>query len=320
MSPDSTVPQRTPHRDDDKEPSMNRAAAHFGIRGLAISALLVGLNACSAADTIQDETLTSADETATMADAITASYPVGTTLATTANLNLRTGASTGYGVILVMPNGAHVTTTESAPRSGFYHVQYGSHQGWAYGGYLRVVSTGGGSTGGGSTGGGSTGGGSTAVDQAMARARAGVGFSYWWGEGRWLMSGPTSSTRGVCSGSCPSCSHSGSYGADCSGYVAKIWGVPGSNSDVSVNSHPYSTYNFRYTDGGGQWRQISRSSLQRGDAMVYHSGGEGHVFLFDSGDPWGSMWTYEARGCSYGIVHNIRTASSSYAAIRRSGF
>lgn len=34
-------------------------------------------------------------------------------------------------------------------------------------------------------------------------------------------------------------------------------------------------------------------------------------------DPWGSMVTYEARGCSYGIVHNWRTCSSDYVAARR---
>ena len=302
---------------------MNRAAANLGIRGLVISALIAGLSACSAAE-VQDEALSSADEGAMSADSITSSYPVGTTLATTANLNLRTSGSTGAGVILVMPNGSHVTTVTAAPQSGWYNVHYGSHTGWAFGGYLTVVSTGstgGGSTGGGSTGGGGTGGGSSSgVDNAIERARAGVGFSYWWGEGRWLMSGPTSSNRGVCSGSCPSCSHSGSYGADCSGYVAKIWSVPGSNSDVSVNSHPYSTDSFRNTTGGGQWRQVSRSSAQRGDAFVYNSGGEGHIFLFESGDPWGQMWTYEARGCSYGIVHNLRTAGSAYVAIRRTGF
>jgi hypothetical protein len=57
----------------------------------------------------------------------------------------------------------------------------------------------------------------------------------------------------------------------------------------------------------------------RGDALVYRSGSGGHIFIYESGDGWGSMWTYEARGCSYGIVHNLRTAGSTYKAIRRSG-
>ncbi len=56
------------------------------------------------------------------------------------------------------------------------------------------------------------------------------------------------------------------------------------------------------------------------DALVYHSGSAGHVFVYGSGDGWGSMYAYECKGCSYGCVYNLRTASSSYHGIRRSGF
>ena len=52
---------------------------------------------------------------------------------------------------------------------------------------------------------------------------------------------------------------------------------------------------------------------------MYRSGGAGHIVLYDSGDSWGSFWTYEARGCSYGVVHNLRTVSTSYKGIRRDG-
>ena len=38
--------------------------------------------------------------------------------------------------------------------------------------------------------------------------------------GRWRADG---TDHGSCSGSCPSCSHSGKYGADCSGLIAKAW-------------------------------------------------------------------------------------------------
>jgi hypothetical protein len=68
------------------------------------------------------------------------------------------------------------------------------------------------------------------------------------------------------------------------------------------------------------WRTVSRSSVKKGDAFVYHSNGAGHIFLYESGDGWGSMWAYEAKGCSYGIVHNLRTASSAYKAIARAGY
>jgi hypothetical protein len=65
---------------------------------------------------------------------------------------------------------------------------------------------------------------------------------------------------------------------------------------------------------------ISRDDATRADAMVYRSGGSGHIVLVESGDPWGQQWVYEARGCSYGVVHDLRTLSTSYKAIRRSGF
>ena len=39
--------------------------------------------------------------------------------------------------------------------------------------------------------------------------------------------------------------------------------------------------------------------------------------IYESGDPWGSSWVYESRGCSYGIVHRLKSIGSSYVAIRR---
>lgn len=238
---------------------------------------------------------------------ITASYPVGSTLRVTATaLNLRTGPSTSYSVIVVMPNDVRVTLVTSAPRNGWYNIRYGSTTGWASGRYLAVVST------------PSTGGSTTGPDLAISRARSGVGFSYWWGHGRWRPEGPTSSTRGSCSGSCPSCSHSGSYGADCSGYVAKAWSVPSSNSNLTTDAHPYSTYNF-YNEQT-HWRRISRENIRRADALVYRANGAGHIVLYESGSPWGQHWVYEARGCSAGIQRNLRSFSSSYRTIRRTGY
>ncbi len=237
---------------------------------------------------------------------ITASYPVGSILRVTATaLNLRSGPSTSYAVRVVMPNDVRVTLQTSAPRNGWYNIKYGSTTGWASGRYLAVVST-------------PSTGTETGPDLAISRARSGVGFSYWWGHGRWLSDGPSSSTRGSCSGSCPSCSHGGSYGADCSGFVAKAWSVPSSNTSLSSDAHPYSTYNFYNEET--HWRRISRDNIRRGDAMVYRSGGSGHIVLNESGSPWGQHWVYEARGCSAGIQHNLRSFASSYHTIRRNGY
>lgn len=292
-------------------------------RRLSLSLLpviaLLGLAACSnAIGSARDEPgdnqelFAGEEDTGTSAGAITSSYPVGSTLRVTASaLNLRSGPGTSNSVLIVMPNDARVTLVASAPRSGWYNVRYSSTTGWASGQYLAFVSSP-------STGGGGGGGSSTGRDGAISRAQSGVGFSYWWGHGRWLPGGPTSSTRGSCSGSCPSCSHSGSYGADCSGFVAKAWQVPGSNTSLTTDAHPYSTYNF-YSETT-HWNRISRESIARADALVYRSGGSGHIVLYESGSPWGSHWVYEARGCSAGIGHNLRSFSSSYRTIRRSGY
>jgi hypothetical protein len=86
---------------------------------------------------------------------------------------------------------------------------------------------------------------------------------------------------------------------------------------MSSNLHPFSTYSFYNTST--HWSNVSRSNLARADALVYNSGGSGHIVVFESGDGWGSAWTYEARGCSYGVVHNTRTAGSAYKGIRRHG-
>jgi MYXO-CTERM domain-containing protein len=149
-------------------------------------------------------------------------------------------------------------------------------------------------------------------DQILSRGNGVIGFSYWWGHGRWSTS--SGAPHGSCSGGCPSCSHSGSYGADCSGFVAKAWQVPNAIS-VTTDAHPYSTYyldNYSY-----HWSTISRGSIKKADAMVYNTNGAGHTFMFVSGDGWGWMTAIECKGCSYGCVKGSRTASSSYKAIRR---
>lgn len=69
-----------------------------------------------------------------------------------------------------------------------------------------------------------------------------------------------------------------------------------------------------------QWSTIPRDSVQRGDAMVYRSGGAGHMFVYSSGDSWGSMYAYEFMSCLYGCVYGSRTAGSKYKAIRKAGW
>ena len=112
----------------------------------------------------------------------------------------------------------------------------------------------------------------------------------------------------------PGLRHNGSYGADCSGYVAKVWQVPEWNNDPTTNQHPYSSYVFTHQEY--EWTTVSRDALHKADAFTYNTDGRGHIMLYESGDAWGQMWTYESRGCSTGIVHNLRTVSDKYKAIR----
>ncbi|HYO73145.1 MAG TPA: SH3 domain-containing protein, partial [Archangium sp.] len=227
----------------------------------------------------------------------------GTPLLALENANLRREPSTRAAVLVVIPRDATVKVLEGAPRDGFYKVAFAGIQGWSYGAHYTDSSS------------------LMTREQELTssdiitRAKTVKGFSYWWGHGVWS---PGSTSYGACSGSCPSCSHSGSYGADCSGFVAKVWQVPSTNTQYTVDAHPYSTYDFDNTTAN--WDPISRDAVQPGDAFVQNSDGAGHIFIFEQGDPWGAMWAYECKGCADGCVYNLRSSvSTAYKAIRRRG-
>ncbi len=281
---------------------------------LAASMTLVACAGTAGETAADGELLTGAEEYGTLSSELSSGVALGSTLRTTSGLNLRTSPSMSAQVRLVIPAGATVTTVNvTQPSGGWYNVKYNGVTGWSYGAYLNLVSQPSTPT---TPTTPSTG--SNSRESAIARAQGAVGFSYWWGHGRWIPNGATSSSKGVCTGNCPNCSHSGSYGADCSGLAAKVWQVPSNNTDMTVDSHPYSTISF--VGSNANWSTVSRSNVQKGDALVYNQNGAGHIFIFESGDGWGSMWAYEARGCSYGIVHNLRTATSAYKAIKRAGW
>lgn len=148
-------------------------------------------------------------------------------------------------------------------------------------------------------------------DKIIELASYSDGYSYWWGHGRFRTDG---SDAGSCSGSCPSCTHGGSHGGDCSGLVGKAWQVP-APSDLDHDDHPYSTVNFR--NDTTHWDPIDRGAAIRGDAFVHNENGAGHTYIYEKGDPWGDHWSYECKGCSWGCVHDLRTANDTYIAIRR---
>ena len=254
-----------------------------------------------------------------------ANLTVGSNARVTADfLNLRDAAGTTGKVLAQMPCGSNVAVLDgptTAPTAGWWQVQYVGDTtlvGWASGKFLvdnssfLVESCGQVTPGGPIVDGGSVP--PTAVTDILARAKLGVGYSYWWGHGGWRSDG---AEVGSCDGNCPSCTHGGSYGADCSGFVTKVWQVP-SASALAVDQHPFTTDNF-YNDQT-YWSQIGRSMLAPGDALVRRSGGSGHIALVElADDPFGEVWVYEARGCATGITHDMRTFDSSYRAIRRNG-
>ena len=161
----------------------------------------------------------------------------------------------------------------------------------------------------------------SAAPQAMTRdaivaiAKTVVGFSYWWGGGKWL---PGAADKGKCipknGNGCPDCSHTGAYGADCSGFVAKAWQID-KPTPLEQGYHPYSTWHF--DTYSYWWNKIAKGDAQRGDAFNYNKNGAGHVFLYDKGDPWGSVYAWECKGCSYGCVYNLRSVSSDYTVLQR---
>lgn len=262
-------------------------------------------------DVLDDGPLVAADDSIPGLPDTSMTMAAATKARTTANVNFRKSANTSSSVLAVIPSGTVVGLASSTPTNGFYKITYSGMTGYAHSSYLTPI-----------TDGGSSGAGAVDVDgpaspaNAIARAKAAVGFSYWWGGGAWLEAGASASTRGSCSGNCPSCSHSGRYGADCSGLVAKAWQF--GNKTLSVNSHPYSTSDF-VVDASGRWSTVSRSSLRAADALVYRSGGAGHIAIYEKGDGWGSPTVYECRSCAYGCVYNSRSFSG-YKGIRRSGF
>lgn len=223
------------------------------------------------------------------------------------DVNQRSGPGTTYSVLRVIPIGT--TLTVDAQSGSWVQVDWSGRVGWSYGAYLCAQSTPPPPP---PSGGGGFNVSGLSRDNVMSIAQASVGYTYWWGHG--ALGG---SPAGACYGSCPNCTHNGAQGADCSGFVGKAWMLPEAMPIVGNDKHPFATTNFfnQYT----HWSNVSRGSLLRGDALVYNSGGAGHIFLYDSGDGYGSMWAYEAKGCSYGIVHDLRTAGTAYKGIRRSG-
>jgi MYXO-CTERM domain-containing protein len=143
-------------------------------------------------------------------------------------------------------------------------------------------------------------------EDIINRAKPAVGYSYWWGGGCWQADG--GGNHGSCVGNCPDCTHSGTYGADCSGYVFKAWQIDGASNVSSCNHGPYTASSYHNNET--HWTHINRANAKPADILASTT----HVVLIQSGDPWGTPQIMEARGCSYGIQRNVRSLGSTYNA------
>lgn len=158
------------------------------------------------------------------------------------------------------------------------------------------------------------------AESIVCRGMSGVGFSYAWGGECWCGNGCTpdlsTCSPGVCtptgSDGCPDCTHSGKYGADCSGFVSKAWQVPQPYAVEACGVDRYVASSF--TSNHSYWSVVPMSSLKPADAAASSS----HVVLVvGPKDSHGQYEVVEAKGCNYGIVHQNRTFSSSYSGARR---
>ena len=158
-------------------------------------------------------------------------------------------------------------------------------------------------------------------DAIVCRGLSAVGFSYWWGGECWCSNGCapdlTNCQPGVCtpdagSTGCPDCTHSGTYGADCSGFVSRAWQVPEPLATNACGTARYVASSF--TADHAYWDVVSMNDLRPADAVASDS----HVILvIGYEDAYGEHDAVEAKGCSYGIVRNSRTFSSVYSGARR---
>jgi MYXO-CTERM domain-containing protein len=135
-------------------------------------------------------------------------------------------------------------------------------------------------------------------DKIIDIAKTGVGSPYVWG------------------GTCWDPKNRHSKGADCSGYVTKDWQIPKASAVTSCVAHYYSTSTF--LNSSTHWSSVSKSSMLKGDALVYNTGSHGHIVLFESYTKTSGCYNvYEARGSAYGIIHRVKCPESYYHGRRR---
>ena len=216
--------------------------------------------------------------------------PAGRIIYTTASATLRAAASDKASSVRALAAGARLVVEGDSGVAGWYKVSIRGKSGYVRDSGLVRAST------------------RFLGSLAHKATVENVGHAYHWGKAILPNASPTKATQGTCNGNCPTCTMGGTYGADCSGYVGVVFGLP------KADTHPVSTGTLEQDND--QWVSVSRENAKFGDAFAYNDGG-GHVVIYESGDAWGTPMVYEARGCAYGIVHNTHKLSSKYVGVRR---
>ncbi len=200
-----------------------------------------------------------------LSSALSTSIPVGSTLETVANLNLRTGAGTDHSVILVIPDGATVTVQSATSTRGWYNVKYDGHVGYSAGQYLVLESSG--------SGGSDAGSGSGGDDSGTTSTAAVTRASSWVSAAVPYCGGINFGADSICGGTCERTGAAdksawNSYRSDCSGFVSYAWGLaaPGLTTGGFA---PYDT---------SASSEIDAEDLQPGDAL--NSVPAQHIVLF----------------------------------------
>jgi hypothetical protein len=218
-----------------------------------------------------------------------------------------------------VPPFAVVTVAASTPRDGFYQVVHAGTWGWIPGAALTLWHE-------------PQAGLSDERNAALALARTGLGFSYWWSNAHWDRAGATifpDNNIGDCNGVCGNCTHVPTglveYGADCSGFVSTVWGYPDQDPSTNPANNGFATRAYS-VDRPGRWTTVPLADAIAGDAVVQYDPVDrtGHIFLVAvARNDRGRFTTYECMGCAQGCRAHGRAIADvnpeDWHAIRRAG-